>query len=382
MTPRERLLMALQHKEADRVPFDLGSTSVTGIHRIAYQRLRDYLRLPKVEVKIFHTSQQLACVDDDVVKLLEVDVRGLRSNPPSKPPIEWWHDEEFSYYRDEWGIVRRMPLERGLYYDICESPLSNATSKSDVERYPFPDPVDDARFNGLKERAVKLRGEGYPVVLGGLCPGMLEMSLWLRGFENFYCDLRLNLKLAEALLDKILELKMRYWEKALSILEGLIDVVQEGDDYAGQHGLLINPDIWRKLFKPRLKELFSAIKRKADVFVFFHSCGSIYELIPDLIEVGVDALNPVQVAAANMDTRRLKSEFGDSIIFWGGGIDTQRILPMGTAEQVREEVKMRIEHLAEGGGFVFATVHNIQADVPPQNIIAMWEAMREFGVYG
>lgn len=382
MTPRERLLTALRHCEPDRVPFDLGATSVTGIHRIAYQRLRRALGLPEVEVRIFHTSQQLAFVDDDVAELLKVDVRGVRRNPPSKPEIQEWQDDESLYYRDEWGIVRRMPKEWGLYYDICESPLSDAESPSDIERHEFPDPTDDAYFVGVRDEASRLRGNGYPVVFGGICPGMLEMGMWLRGFENFYCDLRANIKLAEALVDKILELKMRYWEKALSLLGDVIDVVQEGDDYGGQHGLLISPDTWRKLFKPRLRQLFDFIKRKADVFIFFHSCGSICEIIPDLIEVGVDALNPIQVAAANMDTKRLKLEFGDALTFWGGGVDTQRILPRGTPQQVKEEVKMRIEHLADGGGFVFASVHNIQADVPPQNIIAMWEALCEYGVYG
>ncbi|MFA0749475.1 uroporphyrinogen decarboxylase family protein [Fervidibacter sp.] len=244
------------------------------------------------------------------------------------------------------------------------------------------DPVEDARFDGLRYFAEKVRNEGRAFVLGGISAGMLEMGLWLRGFENFFCDLHENRSLAEAICDKILELKMRYWEKALSLLGDLVDVVQEGDDYGGQQGLLISPQIWREVFKPRLRQLFSHIKRCAPhVSVFFHSCGSIYEIIPDLIEVGVDILNPVQVAAANMDTKRLKREFGDCLTFWGGGVDTQRVLPRGTPEQVREEVKRRIEDLAPGGGFVFATVHNIQDDVPPENILAMWEAVQEFGRY-
>jgi uroporphyrinogen decarboxylase len=244
------------------------------------------------------------------------------------------------------------------------------------------DPVEDARFDELRDFAEKVRNEGRAFVLGGISAGMLEMGLWLRGFENFFCDLHENRSLAEAICDKILELKMRYWEKALSLLGDLVDVVQEGDDYGGQQGLLISPQIWREVFKPRLRQLFSHIKRCAPhVFIFFHSCGSIYEIIPDLIEVGVDILNPVQVAAANMDTKRLKREFGDCLTFWGGGVDTQRVLPRGTTEQVREEVKRRIEDLAPGGGFVFATVHNIQADVPPENILAMWEAVQEFGRY-
>ena len=210
---------------------------------------------------------------------------------------------------------------------------------------------------------------------------MLEMGQWLRGYENFYCDLAGDRPLAEALCDKIIELKMSYWDKALPILGDLVDVVQEGDDYGSQRRLQVSPDTWRDLFKPRLRELISHIKARAPhISLFFHSCGSIREVLPDLIEVGVDALNPVQVAAEGMDSAELKSEFGDDLAFWGGGVDTQSVLPTGTPAQVRDEVRRRIDDLAPGGGFVFAAVHNIQSDVPPENIIAMREAITEFGV--
>lgn len=376
--PRERILSALNHREADRIPFDIGATSVTGIHRIAYQRLRRALGLPERPVRIWHQSQQLAMVEEDMVERLGIDVRGIRRRLPSSAHVKEWSDDEFMYYRDEWGIVRRMPTERGLYYDICASPLADAESPRDIERYAFPDPIDDARFEGAREEALAMRNSGYAVVLGSVCAGMMEMALWMRGFENFFCDLSWNRALAEALIDKIWELKMRYWERALALLGDVVDVVQEGDDYGGQQGLLIDPRLWRELFKPRLRELFTHIKRQAPVFIFFHSCGSIYDIIPDLIEAGIDALNPVQVAAANMDTAKLKREFGDAITFWGGGVDTQRILPYGTPDEVRAEVRKRIEDLAPGGGFVFSAVHNIQADVPPENIIALWEVVNEF----
>ncbi|MFN4179769.1 MAG: uroporphyrinogen decarboxylase family protein [Armatimonadota bacterium] len=382
MNGRERILTTLQHREPDKVPFDLGSTPVTGIHHIAYRKLRKALGLPEKEPTIWHISQQLAWVDDDVHEALKTDAKGTRPKAPSSWQLEFTEDDHYVYYTDEWGITRRRQKENGYYFDLFASPLADAETVLDIEGYPFPDPVEDARFDGLREFAEKVHAEGRAFVLGGISAGMLEMGLWLRGFENFFCDLHENRKLAEAICGKILELKIRYWEKALALVGDLVDVVQEGDDYGGQRGLLISPKLWREIFKPRLRQLFSHIKRCAPhVFILFHSCGSIYEIIPDLIEVGVDILNPVQVAAANMDTKRLKREFGDSLAFWGGGIDTQRVLPMGTPEQVREEVKRRIEDLAPGGGFVFNTVHNIQADVPPENILAMWEAVQEFGRY-
>ncbi|MCS7191981.1 MAG: hypothetical protein NZ937_03225 [Armatimonadetes bacterium] len=382
MNGRERILTSLRHEEPDKVPFDLGSTPVTGIHYIAYQKLRKTLGLAKKDLEIWHMMQQLAWVDDDVHDALKTDAKGKRPKPPSSWQLNFTEDDEYVYYTDEWGITRRKQKEGGYYFDLFLSPLANAQSLSDVEGFTFPDPVDDFRFEGLREFAEKVRSEGRAFVLGGISAGMLEMGLWLRGFENFFCDLQENRMLAEAICEKILELKMLYWEKALKLVGDLVDVVQEGDDYGGQQGLLVSPELWREIFKPRLLQLFSSIKRCAPhVAIFFHSCGSIYEIIPDLIEVGVDILNPVQVSAANMDTKKLKREFGDCLTFWGGGIDTQRILPYGTPEQVREEVKRRIEDLAFGGGFVFATVHNIQADVPPENILAMWEAVQDFGRY-
>lgn len=382
MTSRERVLLALHHREPDRVPFDLGSTPVTGIHHLAYRRLREALGLPPREPVIWHLMQQLAWVEDDVHEALQTDAKGTRPKAPSSWRLQMDEDQEFLYYTDEWGIVRRKPKEKGYYFDLHCSPLSQAETPRDIQGYPFPDPVEEGRFEGLKEFVEKVRAEGRACVLGGISAGMLEMGLWLRGFENFFCDLHANRPLAEALCDRVLELKMRYWEKALALLGDKVDVVQEGDDYGGQKGLLISPQLWREVFKPRLAQLFRHIKHCAPhVFILFHSCGSIYEIIPDLIEAGVDILNPIQVAAAHMDTRRLKREFGDSLSFWGGGVDTQRVLPRGTPQEVREEVRRRVEDLAPGGGFVFNTVHNIQADVPAENILAMVEALREFGVY-
>lgn len=379
MTSRERILTTLKHQQPDRIPFDLSSTPVTGIHRIAYQRLRKALGLEERQPVIWHQMQQLAMVEEDVLKALEVDVVGLRPNAPSTWQLEIEDEGAYLYYTDEWGVVRRTPKDGGIYFDHCLSPLAAAESPQDIEDYPFPDSVDETRFVGLQEAAEKAHQKGVAFILGGISAGMLEMGQWLRGFDTFLMDLALNRPLAEALLDKITELKMLYWERVLAELPGLVDIVQEGDDYGMQNGLIVSPSLWRELFKPRLKRLISFIKSQAPVYLFFHVCGSIYDIIPDLIEVGVDILNPVQVSAARMDTKQLKKEFGDELTFWGGGCDTQWVLPQGTPQQVREEVKRRIDDLSPNGGFVFNTVHNIQADVPPENILAMWETLRQYG---
>ena len=192
-----------------------------------------------------------------------------------------------------------------------------------------------------------------------------------------------NQKFAEALLDIIMEVKMTYWARALELVGTNVMIVSEADDLASQDRCLISPALYRKLIKPRHTKLFSFIKKHAQVPVkiFYHSCGAVAPLVPDLIESGIDILNPVQVSAAGMDTKTLKQNFGRDLTFYGGGVDTQKILPRGTPQQVRDEVKRRLDDLAPGGGFIFNPVHNIQADVPPENILAMWETVREYGVY-
>jgi len=188
--------------------------------------------------------------------------------------------------------------------------------------------------------------------------------------------------MAEALLEEITELKLRYWEPALGRVGAWVDVVQEGDDYGGQRGLQVDAQLWRQVFKPRLTRLLSGIKKLAPhTRLFFHSCGSVVSILPDLIGVGVAALTPVQLAAEGMDSRDLKRRFGADLSFWDGGVDTQRALPTGTPQEVRDEVRRRVEDLAPGGGFVCAAAHNIQFDVSPENILAMRQALREYGAY-
>ncbi len=218
------------------------------------------------------------------------------------------------------------------------------------------------------------------MVLKSLCAGLFEMAQRLRGMEEFLMDLAASPAEAAHLLDRVLEVKLAYWRAALAALGDVVDVVAEGDDYGTQQSLLVSPATFRTLFKPRLAELVREMKRGApEAFVFFHSCGSVRKILPDFIEIGVEALNPVQTTAAGMEPRELKREFGRDIAFWGGGVDTQSVLPHGTPAEVAEDVRRNLDALAEGGGYVFGTVHNIQADVPAENVVAMVEALRAHG---
>ena len=230
-------------------------------------------------------------------------------------------------------------------------------------------------------RPPRPRQRDKAVVLKGPCAGIAEVYSWLRGYEQYYMDLALNQDWVECMLDRMVEFKSAYWERALREVGDLVDVVVEADDLAGQNALLMSPRTYRTLIKPRHKRLFGFIKAQAPVKVFYHSCGAVRRLIPDLIDAGIDVLNPVQLSAAGMDPGELKQEFGRDLVFWGGGVDTQGVLGTGTPQEIRTHVKANIEALAPGGGFVFAAVHDIQANVPPENIVAMWAALQEYGLY-
>ncbi|NLY02958.1 MAG: hypothetical protein GXY83_43455 [Rhodopirellula sp.] len=277
-----------------------------------------------------------------------------------------------------------MPKAGGHYFSLCQSPLAETTlTRQAIDNLGWPDPADPRRWAGLRQRAETFRREGYAVVLRGLSAGILEMACRLRPMDKFLMDLALDETVAMHLLAKIAELKGRFWEAALGDLGDAVDVVVEADDYGTQQSMLVSPAMYRRLLKPLQAELFAIIrKRLPDGFIFFHSCGNVRSLIPDFIEIGVDILNPVHITATGMEPTALKRDFGRDLCFWGGGVDTQGVLPNGTPEQVREDVKRNVAALAPGGGYVFNTVHNIQADVPPENIMAMWEAFREEGVYG
>lgn len=385
MDSRQRVLLALNHQEADHVPLDIGATLLTSIHRTAYQKLRAFLGMPELPIQIMNVCEQVVVIDEDIRQFFGVDARGVEPRDPSTYRLEIKNDlPGHTCFYDEWGIGWKMPLEGGFFYDMFYHPLAQAQSLDDVKTYSFPDPHDAQRYRGLREQARHAAEiERQAVVLAGISSGILELAAWLRGYEKHYADFIDNLPMLEFLLDKALEIKLAYWEKALAEVGEYVDVVEEADDLGGQYRTLISPKMYRTIVKPRHKMLFDFIHRRTKAKIFFHSCGAIRELIPDLIEIGVDILNPVQVNAAGMDSTALKRDFGRDIAFWGGGVDTQGAFGSGKVDvqAVKDDVRRRIDDLAPGGGFVFSAVHNIQENVPPENIIAMWEAWRDYGKY-
>ena len=383
MNHRERLLTTLDHREPDRVPFDLGSTQVTGIHVVAYRRLREALGLPPVEPVLCDSIQQLARPAEDVLEQLGVDVRGLFPlNSHNWGVVEQEAGAVWAY-RDEWGITHHRPRPDGLYYSIVEVPLPDPSLTAEaIAAHPWPDMADPQRIAGLRELAEQYRMAGYAVVLKDPFAGLLEMAQRIVGMENCLILMATEPLVIGALFDRLLRLKLDFWEMALPQLADVVDVIMQADDYGTQQSQLIAPQMFREQLKPRWQIVFDRIQQLAPgAWRLFHSCGNVRPLIPDFIEIGVQILNPVHIRAAGMEPVALKRDFGDALVFWGGGVDTQGVLPSGTPQQVRDDVRRNIEALAPGGGYVFNTVHNIQADVPPENVLAMWEALREYGVY-
>ncbi len=380
-TRKERLAAALGHREADRIPLDLGSTKVTGINITAYRAFLAYQdwEAKDPEPGVADAVQQLARVHENVLLALGVDTRGLMTRPPAGFTPARFEDGRYRSFTDDWGITWRMPKQGGRYYDISTHPMPG-DGLPDLASYPWPDPLDESVTADFDVRISAY--EDFGLVLNGFTSGIFEMALRLRGFEQFLTDLYSQPAFAEALLDKITQQKCAYWERTLRFCGDKVLVAAEADDLGTQHSLLLSPAMYRAFLKPRHARIVSLIKKTAPgVKVFLHSCGAVRPLIPDFIEAGFDILNPVQVAAEGMEPRQLKKDFGDCLTFWGGGVDTQHTLPHGTPAQVADEVRRHIEDLAPGGGFVFNAIHNIQGDVPPQNIEAMFNALRLYGDY-
>jgi uroporphyrinogen decarboxylase len=378
MNSRERVLTALEHKEPDRVPLDLGSCFVSGIAKDAYLNLMNHLNEDAGEIEFYDTVQQLVVVKEEILRRFGVDVRGLIPNVIRKDPPDMEESSGPQSFTDEWGVTWAKP-ESSLYFDLVESPLSGSITEEDIDNFPWPDPADPKLFHGLEEKAREYHENGYAVILESICAGLFEMSCRCRGTQYFLMDMALNPDLACKLMDKFVDIKIQFYKAASEKLGKYIQFVREGDDVAGQESLLMSPDMYRRLLKPRHRKIFDAQRKifPQPFYIFFHSDGQVYDLLPDFIEIGMDILNPVQVTGKSMDT--IKREFGSSISLWGGGCDTQRVLPFGTPDEVRADVRQRVEHLSPGGGFVFCTIHNIQADVAPENVIAMYDELKRRG---
>ena len=385
-TSFQRVITALEHKEPDRVPIDLGGTAVTGINIHALRVLKEYLGIPgPVQLKDIIT--QLAVTDDATFESLDLDVRCVGPCPPSNPGPAKNHGLVGDHYRltDEWGMSWQMPAKGGHYYDLYESPLANAETVQDAENFPWPDPLDAARYMGLREAADRVvYDEKKAFILERMSSGMWEHAMWMTGYEKFFMDMVYNPTLVHAIMSKILEIKMAYWGRALEVMGNYPLIISEADDLGGQNGLLISLRMYKNLIWPYHKKLFDFIKSKAKgkVYIFFHNDGAIYPTLPLLIDAGVDIINPWQVNCTGMDdTAKFKREFGKDLTIWGGSCDTQRVLLFGTPDEVRAETRRRIEELAGGGGFIFAPIHVIQSGVPAENIVAWWETWQEYRNY-
>ncbi len=381
MESRERVRLALDHREPDRVPFDIGSTAVTGIHERPYRGMRRLLGLPESSAPV-DPLYFFVVPEDDVKDLMGIDAASVATGLALGFELVPERRGEFLWIRDEFGIGFAMLADGGTEYDPLGFPLGGDITLADVARHPWPDPLDAGRFVGFRQACERVaREEGRAVVCELYGGGMMEIATWMRGYEDFYLDLAAEPQIVEAIMDRVLEFKLAHWTHVLELAGDLIDVVVEADDLGGEFGTLISPAAYRAHVKPRHRILFDLIHRKSRAKILMHSCGSIRPLIPDLIDAGIDILNPVQVSAAGMDSAELKHVFGRELAFWGGGVDTQQVLPWGTPQQVRDEVRRRLDDLMPGGGFVFAAVHEIQTDVPPENLVAMWETVRESGIY-
>lgn len=385
LSSRERLLAALRHREPDRVPYDLCGTHVTAMSKGAYARLRAYLGLPPDQPEWLDIVQQVVIPGADVLERLQVDTRGLFPRTSHNWNVyEQLEDGGANWvYHDEWGMTQHFPKADGHWFSIVAHPLEEAMPEpASVDAHPWPDAADPRRIAGLREQALAHRAAGKAVVMKGLCAGIFEMAQRLRGMQNALMDPLVYPDLSDRLYGRLADLKIAFWEMALTELGDAVDVVAENDDYGTQQSQLISYEQYTATIRPHLERVFAAIKKAApNAYLFFHSCGNVRPFLPGWIEAGVDILNPVHTNAAGMEPTALKRDFGDAVTFWGGGVETQCVLPTGTPAEVREDVRRNLEALAPGGGYVFNTVHNIQSEVPPENIMAMWEALQEFGRY-
>ncbi len=383
MTSRQRVLKALNHEEPDRVPIDLGGNQ-TGIHKFAYRALLEHLGIED-ELVIMDAVQQLARPCEAVLQRFHVDTRYVAAGTASdfrggivtaRRGGRTWHD-----LTDEFGVRWSMPDDQPLYMDITHHPLAQATIE-DVRDYPFPKGDDPGRFEGLRERALAIRNQTPYAVVSGISGVVYEICWYMRGLEQWFMDMVTQPEFCAALLDQTLEFWMDWFRVFLDEVGDVVDVIMIGDDLTGQQGPLFRPDFYRRVVKPRHKRLVQYIRSRTEARIWYHTCGSCLEYIPDLLDNGVHVLNPVQISARNMDPAELKSRFGDRLAFWGGSIDAQHVLPEASPETVRQHVRRHLEIWRPGGGYVFNNVHNIQAGVPAENVVALFDAAYQYGFYG
>ena len=375
ITPRERVQMAINHEQPDRIPIIIGTSNTTSMKMLPYQRLKALIGI-QAEDRYLYDWPELgtALPDEATLERLHSDARGVldrfpawvyernRNRPPHTPFVDDWRG----------GSVEIQP---GQWYPGV-NPLKEATTIEELEKYPWPDMNDPTRVAHVRAQARQLRQEGQYAVIGA--PWLLfpfERAHALQGMETFLMNMGLYPDFAEAMLKKIAELCKILMGHFLDEAGADLDIIKIGDDLGTQNSLMISPRMYRRILKPIHADFIQFIKQRTKAKLFFHTDGDVFDLIPDFIEMGVDILNPIQTSAGKMaDLPELKKRFGDKLTFCGA-VDTHHILPAGTPAEVQAEVRRVIEILGPGGGYMLAPVHSIMTEVPPENILAMVDAV-------
>ena len=412
MTSRELILAAINHQNPARVPVDLGATSSSGISVVAYQRLIKYLGKTHLKSHVYDTVQQGVQPELELLDYFHVDALNLGRNFNTDP--SYWHEMEIipghpALY-PKWFNVQKQADGSA----IALSPLTGerlavmfkGAAYFDQLVHPYADgyPADYSNLAGdrkrvmwgafgntpwdragekdfwrlLREKTTDLRNKTDRAIVLSIGGNLFEWGSFMRKTDEFLMDLLAEPQQAHAFLDALLESHMATLEKTCEAVGDLVDIIRFGDDLGMTTGPFFSNKTYREFFKPRYKKMCDYVRAHSTMRTMLHSCGGIYELIPELIEAGFEILNPVQINAARMEPERLKRDFGKDVTFWGGGCDTSRVLNRATPAEVKKHVLHNLEIFSKGGGFVFNTVHNIMPDVPPENIVAMYEAVDEF----
>ena len=412
MTSRERVLAAIEHRQPDRVPVDLGATPSSGISAIAYGNLKKHLGMVHGATRVYDVVQQLAEPEDAVLDRFHVDAvdigRTFNTSPSAWTPTvlaDGQHAQYPAWFRPErqpdGSFVARMSDGAGIahmpacgtffdqsyfpYVDAYPADFSGLSAEmgrvlwAALVHSPWDHAGDPGFWDTLRARALGLRRSTDRALMIVVGCNLFEWGTFLRRMDNFLMDLVAQPAKVEALLDALMERHLAVLERTCRSVGDVADVVRFGDDLGTNGGPFMSPKIYRQLFKPRHAMLCDYVHRHSQMKTFLHSCGSIRALMPDLIEAGYDVINPVQTDCRGMDPEGMKADFGQDICFWGGGCDTRHVLPEGTPQHVKDHVKRRLDVFMPGGGFVFNTIHNILPEVPPQNIVAMYEAVEEYG---
>jgi len=364
LLPRERVWRAFNREPADRLPLDLGSKG-SSLGLGAYGDLKALLGIDK-PTRLLDQRLGLAVIDEEVLDLFKIDTRYIYLKPAAS--FEPQVDAEKDTITDEWGGTLKRPSE-GYYYDHVDFPLKEPAIET-VERHAWPDPDDPSRYTGLKEEAKKYHDQGFAV--GTYLKGVNETIWILRGLENAFLDMGLNKKFYHALADRVSSILARMVENLMAEAGEYIQWLCVTCDLGTQNNLLISKDYYRQFVRPYEGRIFDAVRKNPPTKVAQHSCGAIFPIIPDLIDAGVEILNPIQTSAQGMDTAALKREYGAHLCFWGG-IDVQKILAFGTVDEVKSEVRRVAGDLGRGGGCLLGPSHDIQTNTPPQNVVALYE---------